>query len=67
MIQRLKDRDPFIDGVMAEPKIMLIGDEVGLRRVAPSCPSPTLAGLHQRFATDGNRAESVWGRKSAAV
>ena len=34
MKQRLKDRDPFIDGVMDEPKIMLIGDEDGLRRLA---------------------------------
>jgi len=34
MKQRLKDRDPFIDRVMAEPKIMLIGDEDGLRRLA---------------------------------
>lgn len=34
MEQRLKDRDPFIDRVMAEPKIMLIGDEDGLRRLA---------------------------------
>lgn len=34
MKQRLKDRDPFIDRVMAEPKIMLIGDENGLRRLA---------------------------------
>jgi len=32
--QRLKDRDPFIDRVMAEPKIMLIGDEDGLQRLA---------------------------------
>ena len=34
MKQRLKDRDPFIDRVMDEPKIMLIGDEDGLRRLA---------------------------------
>ena len=32
--QRLKDRDPFIDRVMDEPKIMLIGDEDALRRLA---------------------------------
>jgi len=34
MKQRLKDRDPFIDRITAEPKIMLIGDEDGLRRLA---------------------------------
>ena len=34
MKQRLKDGDPFIDQVMAEQKIMLIGDEDGLRRLA---------------------------------
>jgi len=34
MKQRLKDRDSFIDRVMDEPKIMLIGDEDGLRRLA---------------------------------
>jgi predicted nucleotidyltransferase len=34
MKQRLKDGDPFIDRVMAESKIMLIGDEDGLRRLA---------------------------------
>jgi predicted nucleotidyltransferase len=34
MKQRLKDRDPFIDRIMAEPKIMLIGEEDGLRRLA---------------------------------
>jgi len=34
MKQRLKDRDPFIDQVMDEPKIMLIGDDDGLRRLA---------------------------------
>ncbi|MBU2054050.1 MAG: nucleotidyltransferase domain-containing protein [Proteobacteria bacterium] len=32
--QRIKDRDPFISRVMAEPKIMLIGDENELRRLA---------------------------------
>jgi len=32
--QRIKDRDPFISRVMAEPKIMLIGDEDELRRLA---------------------------------
>ena len=34
MKQRLKDQDPFIDRVMADPKIMLIGNEDGLRRLA---------------------------------
>ena len=34
MKQRLKDRDPFIDRVMDEPKIMLIGDEDGFLRLA---------------------------------
>jgi predicted nucleotidyltransferase len=32
--QRLKDQDPFIGRVMAEPKIMLIGNEDDLRRLA---------------------------------
>jgi predicted nucleotidyltransferase len=32
--QRLKDRDPFIGRVIAEPKIMLIGNADGLRRLA---------------------------------
>lgn len=31
---RLRDNDPFITKVMNEPKIMLIGDESGLRRSA---------------------------------
>lgn len=34
MKQRLKDRDPFIDRVVDEPKIMLIGDEDDLRILA---------------------------------
>ena len=34
MKQRMKDQDPFIGRVMAEPKIMLIGDEDELRRLA---------------------------------
>ena len=34
MKQRLKDQDPFIDRVIDEPKIMLIGNEDGLRRLA---------------------------------
>jgi predicted nucleotidyltransferase len=32
--QRMKDRDPFIGRLMAEPKIMLVGDEEELRRLA---------------------------------
>jgi len=32
--QRMKDQDPFIGKVMAEPKIMLIGNEDDLRRLA---------------------------------
>jgi predicted nucleotidyltransferase len=32
--QRLKDQDPFIGRVMAEPKIMLIGNEDDIRRLA---------------------------------
>lgn len=32
--QRMKDQDPFIFRVMAEPKIMLIGNEYDLRRLA---------------------------------
>jgi predicted nucleotidyltransferase len=32
--QRLKNKDPFIGRVMAEPKIMLIGNEDDLRRLA---------------------------------
>jgi len=34
MKQRMKDQDPFIGRVMAEPKIMLIGNEDELRRLA---------------------------------
>jgi hypothetical protein len=30
----MKDQDPFIARVMAEPKIMLIGNENDLRRLA---------------------------------
>jgi predicted nucleotidyltransferase len=32
--QRMKDQDPFIVRIMAEPKIMLIGNENDLRRLA---------------------------------
>ena len=32
--QRVKDQDPFIGRVMAEPKIMLIGNEDDIRRLA---------------------------------
>ncbi|MGB4549493.1 MAG: nucleotidyltransferase domain-containing protein [Syntrophales bacterium] len=31
--KRIKDQDPFISRVMREPKIMLIGDENGLRKL----------------------------------
>lgn len=34
MKQRMKDHDPFIGKVMADPKIMLIGNEDDLRRLA---------------------------------
>lgn len=34
MKQRMKDQDPFIGRVIAEPKIMLIGNEDELRRLA---------------------------------
>ena len=34
MKQRMKAHDPFLDRVMDEPKIMLIGDEDGLRGLA---------------------------------
>jgi len=34
MKQRMQDQDPFIGRVMAEPKIMLIGNEDELRRLA---------------------------------
>lgn len=34
MKQRMKDQDPFIGRVMTEPKIMLIGNEDELRRLA---------------------------------
>jgi len=30
----MKDRDPLIDRIMAEPKILLIGNEDELRRFA---------------------------------
>jgi len=32
--KRLQDREPFISRVMREPKIMLIGDDDGLRKLA---------------------------------
>jgi len=32
--KRLQDKEPFISRVMREPKIMLIGDEDGLRKLA---------------------------------
>jgi predicted nucleotidyltransferase len=32
---RIKDHDPFMSNVMSEPKIMLIGNEDDLRRLAP--------------------------------
>lgn len=32
--KRLRDKEPFISRVMREPKIMLIGDEDGLRKLA---------------------------------
>jgi len=32
--KRLQDQEPFISRVMREPKIMLIGDEDGLRKLA---------------------------------
>ena len=32
--QRMKDQDPFIGRLMAEAKIMLVGDEEELRRLA---------------------------------
>ncbi len=32
--QRMKDQDPFISRIIAEPKIMLIGNEDDLRRLA---------------------------------
>ena len=34
MKQRMKDQDPFISRVMADPKIILIGNEDDLRRLA---------------------------------
>jgi hypothetical protein len=34
MKQRMKDQDPFIGRLIAEPKIMLIGNEDDLRRLA---------------------------------
>ena len=36
--QRLADGDPFINNVLAGPKVMLIGDEDALRQVAESAP-----------------------------
>ena len=34
MKQRMKDQDPFVGRIIAEPKIMLIGNEDDLRRLA---------------------------------
>jgi len=38
LAQRLADGDPFINNVLAGPKVMLIGDEDALRQVAESAP-----------------------------
>ena len=38
LAQRLADGDPFINNVLADPKVMLIGDEDALRQVAESAP-----------------------------
>lgn len=38
LVQRLADRDPFINNVLAGSKMMLIGDEDALRQVAGTTP-----------------------------
>jgi len=38
LAQRLADGDPFINNALAGPKVMLIGDEDGLRQVAGAAP-----------------------------
>ena len=38
MKQRMKDQDPFIGRLIAETKIMLIGNEDDLRRLAQERP-----------------------------
>ena len=38
LAQRLADGDPFINNVLAGPKVMLIGDEDALRQVAGAAP-----------------------------
>jgi predicted nucleotidyltransferase len=38
LAQRLADSDPFIRNVLTGPKVMLIGDEDGLRQVAGAAP-----------------------------
>ncbi len=39
LVQRLADDDPFINNVLAGPKVMLIGDEDALRQVAGTAPN----------------------------
>jgi hypothetical protein len=38
LAQRLADGDPFINNVLAGPKVMLIGDEDALRQVTGATP-----------------------------
>ena len=42
--QRLAERDPVIGNVLSGPKLMLIGDEDGLRRVVEAKASTALSG-----------------------
>jgi predicted nucleotidyltransferase len=37
--QRLADGEPFIQNVLVEPKVMLIGEEDALRRIAEAAPA----------------------------
>jgi len=38
LVQRLADGDPFVENVLAGPKVMLIGDEDALRQVTGTAP-----------------------------
>lgn len=42
--QRLADGDPFIENVLASPRVVLLGDEDGLRRIAQTGTAATLPG-----------------------
>ena len=46
--EKLRAKEPFIANVLAEPKIMLIGNEDGLRKTAATTAHPTVPGASGR-------------------